>query len=58
MMLNEYDEYISRYAKSRQIDEAEERTHLIPQEVKKYYKESKQDLIVEEHLDVGCGGAK
>ena len=57
-MLNEYDEYISRYAKSRQIDEAEERTHLIPQEVKKYYKESKQDLIVEEHLDVGCGGAK
>ena len=36
--MNDYIEYLKRYAKARQISEAEAETHLMVQEVRRFYR--------------------
>ena len=36
--MTDYEIYLKRYAKSRQISEAEAETHLMVQEVRKFYR--------------------
>ena len=44
--MTDYEEYLKRYAKAREISEAEAEQHLIVKEVKKHYGEdvSKSDV--------------
>ncbi len=43
--MNDYIEYLKRYARSRQITEAEALTHKIVKEAAKYYRESGKDAV-------------
>ena len=36
--MSEYQEYLKRYAKARQISEAEAEQHIMVQEVRKFYR--------------------
>lgn len=56
--MTDYETYVERYAKARQISEGEAETHKTVQEVKAYYKDKDTDKVQETHIDVGCGGAK
>lgn len=56
--MNDYIEYLEKYATARQISEAEAETHKTVQEVKVYYKDKDVDKVQETRVNMGCGGAK
>lgn len=56
--MDNYYEYVQKYATKHGISVREAENHALVREVKKQYEENSKNVVIKTEINAGCGSAK